>query len=105
MRKIAFFVEGAGEMLFVEKLLTEVAEVKDVVINKRKIRGGGKSGKVAKYFTEVGAVMWRLYSLILANTAAPDIGSGGQLFGEASLRPCNLFTTHGNAESTRQTPG
>lgn len=56
MRKIAFFVEGAGEMLFVEKLLSEVAEIKDVIITKRKIRGGGKSGKVAKFFTEVGAV-------------------------------------------------
>lgn len=56
MRKIAFFVEGAGEMLFVERLLSEVAEIKDVLITKKKIRGGGKSGRVAKYFTEVGAV-------------------------------------------------
>ena len=43
MRRIAFFVEGASEMLFVEKLLIEVASAKNIVVNKTKIRGGGKS--------------------------------------------------------------
>lgn len=56
MRRIAFFVEGAGEMLFVEKLLVEVATAKNIVVSKFKIRGGGKSGVHPKRMTEVGAV-------------------------------------------------
>lgn len=55
MRKLAFFVEGASEMLFVEKLVSEVAEVKDVIIRKTKIRGGGKSGIHPKVFKELDA--------------------------------------------------
>lgn len=55
MRRIAFFVEGASEMLFVEKLLIEVASAKNIVVNKTKIRGGGKSGKHPKRYAEVGA--------------------------------------------------
>lgn len=56
MRRIAFFVEGASEMLFVERLLNEVASAKNIVVNKVKIRGGGKSGKHPKQFREVGAI-------------------------------------------------
>lgn len=56
MKKLVFFVEGTTEMLFVEKLLTEIAEKNDVHITKKRIRGGGKSGKVRKTITEVDAV-------------------------------------------------
>lgn len=56
MRKLAFFVEGAAEMLFVEKLVTEVANSKDIIVTKKKIRGGGRSGVTPKRMTEVGAV-------------------------------------------------
>jgi len=56
MRKLAFFVEGTSEMLFIEKLICEVAEVKDIHITKKRIRGGGKSGKTPKTITEVDAV-------------------------------------------------
>lgn len=53
MRKLAFFVEGAAEMLFVEGLISEVANKNDVIVDKKKIRGGGKSGKHPKRFQEL----------------------------------------------------
>lgn len=56
MRKIAFFVEGASEVLFIEKLITEVAKPNDVYVTKKKIRGGGKSGVTPKRFTEYEGV-------------------------------------------------
>lgn len=56
MKKIVFFVEGTTEMLFVEKLLTEIAEKNEIHITKKRIRGGGKSGRVKKTITEVDAV-------------------------------------------------
>ncbi len=56
MRKIAFFVEGASELLFVERLINEVANIKEVFITKKKIRGGGKSGIHPKRITEYDGV-------------------------------------------------
>jgi hypothetical protein len=56
MRKIAFFVEGNTEMLFVERLIEQIAEVNSVHIAKKRIRGGGKSGKHPLSITEVDAV-------------------------------------------------
>ncbi|MGO4003706.1 hypothetical protein ABVN23_21795 [Pseudomonas fluorescens] len=56
MRKIAFFVEGAAEVLFIEKLISEVANSKEVYIAKKKIRGGGKSGVTPKRYTEYEGV-------------------------------------------------
>lgn len=43
MRRIAFFVEGYTEMLFVAKLISEIADAKKVVIEQKQIRGGSKS--------------------------------------------------------------
>lgn len=40
MRKIAFFVEGFSEMLFIERLITEIAGAHKVVVEQRQIRGG-----------------------------------------------------------------
>jgi hypothetical protein len=56
MRKIAFFVEGAAEVLFIERLISEVANSKEVYITKKKIRGGGKSGLTPKRYTEYEGV-------------------------------------------------
>lgn len=56
MRKIAFFVEGASELLFVERLIYEVANSKEVHVTKKKIRGGGKSGVHPKTYTEYDGV-------------------------------------------------
>lgn len=40
MNKMAVFVEGFTELLFVDKLIQEVANKNSVVIEKRSIRGG-----------------------------------------------------------------
>jgi hypothetical protein len=46
MRKLAVFVEGYTELLFVDRLIFEIAERSQVAIQHRKILGGGsKSGK------------------------------------------------------------
>ena len=42
MKKIAFFVEGLTEQLFIEKLLSEVFDNKKIAIEVKKIRGGTK---------------------------------------------------------------
>jgi hypothetical protein len=40
MHRLAIFVEGYTELVFVDKLLNEVAGSKNIIIEKRKIRGG-----------------------------------------------------------------
>ena len=42
MRKLAVFVEGYTEMLFVERLILEIAGAHNVIIEQREIRGGSK---------------------------------------------------------------
>ena len=54
MRRIAFFVEGRTEMLFIERLIEAVANQDQVLIEKQEVRGGGKNGKVALSYTTVG---------------------------------------------------
>jgi hypothetical protein len=41
MNKLAVFVEGYTEVVFVEKLIEEIAGKANVLIEHRKIRGGG----------------------------------------------------------------
>ena len=41
MNKLAVFVEGYTEIVFVEKLFEEIAGAAQVLIERRKIRGGG----------------------------------------------------------------
>ena len=47
MKKLAFFVEGQTELLFIKKLLTEIAGVKNILIDSKKYIGN--SGKKANY--------------------------------------------------------
>lgn len=42
MKKVAFFVEGATEMIFLEKLLNEILTKNKFTVEKREMRGGGK---------------------------------------------------------------
>lgn len=51
MSKVAFFVEGFTEVLFLDKLLTEICDARNVSIEHREIRGGGQSGKVKRRFS------------------------------------------------------
>lgn len=43
MKRIAFFVEGLSEQLFIEKLMTEILGSKKISLEKRKMQGGSKS--------------------------------------------------------------
>lgn len=42
MRRIAFFVEGFSEMLFIEQLIVTIADANQVVVEQRQIIGGSK---------------------------------------------------------------
>lgn len=53
MRRLAIFVEGYTELLFVKKLVTEVANKNGIAIHLRKIKGGGKSGVTKRQFVEL----------------------------------------------------
>ena len=48
MRRIAFFVEGYSELLFVDKLITEVAGAHNVTIEQRQISGGVRAPRKVK---------------------------------------------------------
>ncbi|MGC1378181.1 MAG: hypothetical protein WA821_18265 [Anaerolineales bacterium] len=48
MNKLAVFVEGYTEVVFVKKLIEEIAGQNNVLIDHSEIRGGGKSGKVKR---------------------------------------------------------
>ena len=55
MRRLAIFVEGYTELLFVDRLICEIAEIKHVAIQHRQIRGGGANSGVPKKFIELQA--------------------------------------------------
>lgn len=48
MNRLAIFVEGYTEVVFVEKLIEEIAGLNRVSIERREIRGGGKSRRTMK---------------------------------------------------------
>lgn len=48
MRRLAIFVEGRTELLFVDRLIREIAESRKIAIQHNKIRGGGRDGKTPK---------------------------------------------------------
>ncbi len=54
MRRIAFFVEGKTERLFVTRLLKEAANEGQLLIDEKTARGGGKTGKPLIY-TQISA--------------------------------------------------
>lgn len=53
MRRLAIFVEGYTELLFVDRLISEIAEKKNLVVQHRKILGGGRDGKVPRRYVEL----------------------------------------------------
>jgi hypothetical protein len=48
MRRLAIFVEGYTELLFTDRIITEIASMNQIAIEHQQIRGGGRSGKSAK---------------------------------------------------------
>lgn len=55
MHKLAIFVEGYTELLFADRLITEIGETHSIAIEHRKISGGGKSGKVPRVMSTIQA--------------------------------------------------
>jgi hypothetical protein len=53
MRRLAIFVEGYTELLFIEKLIREVAELKNTAIHLRQIKGGGHNSGIPKKYIEL----------------------------------------------------
>ena len=53
MRRLAIFVEGYTELLFVDRLIQEIAEKSKIAIQHRKIRGGGKKSGLSKRIVEL----------------------------------------------------
>lgn len=49
MRRLAIFVEGYTELIFIDRLIRELAEMNQIIIHQRQIRGGGKSGCPRRY--------------------------------------------------------
>ena len=49
MRRLAIFVEGYTELLFIDRLIREIAEKNQIAIHQRQIRGGGRSGAPRQY--------------------------------------------------------
>ena len=69
MRRLAIFVEGYTELLFVDRLICEIAEKSHIAIQHRQIRGGGRNSGIAKKFIELQAPVVKpnhsLYFLIV----------------------------------------
>lgn len=53
MRRIAIFVEGYTELVFLDKLIREIAEVHEIAIHHRQIKGGGSKSGYAKRYIEL----------------------------------------------------
>ena len=56
MNKMVVFVEGKTELLFVDKLIQEVANENAVVIEKRRIRGGNKVARTSSLIEAIDTV-------------------------------------------------
>ena len=55
MNKLAVFVEGYTDVVFVEKLVVEIAGEQNVLIERREIRGGGARSGIRRTFAQVSA--------------------------------------------------
>lgn len=55
MRKLAVFVEGYTEVLFMDRLITEIVGANNVRIDQRKIRGGGQKSGVKHAISTISA--------------------------------------------------
>ncbi len=49
MKKLAIFVEGQTEMIFVEKLLTEIGTKKQISIRKEELKGGSTCPAISMF--------------------------------------------------------
>jgi hypothetical protein len=55
VRRLAIFVEGYTELLFINRIISEIAEKNRIAIEQRKIRGGGLRSGVPRTHIEIKA--------------------------------------------------
>lgn len=53
MRRLAVFVEGYTELLFVDRIIKKIAAKNQVAIEHRQIRGGGRNGKATRTYAVI----------------------------------------------------
>lgn len=56
IKKIAIFVEGYTEVQFLDKLIQEICGKNNVIIDAKKIRGGGKSSGIPKTISSINNI-------------------------------------------------
>lgn len=74
MKKLAVFVEGFTEVLFVEKFLIELAGKHNIIVEQRKIRGGTTVPKSVVTLTAMQQVTTQTYFVLIV-----DCGSDAQV--------------------------
>ncbi len=72
MNKMAVFVEGYTEQLFVEKLVVEIAGRKNVHVELRKIRGGKTTRRRMFSVKPVGAVAGQEYYVLIVDCGGDE---------------------------------
>lgn len=65
MRKLAIFVEGHTELLFIDRLLTEIAGANNVLIEQRQIMGGASVPRTTTIIRATKAVTDQKYYVLL----------------------------------------
>ncbi len=72
MNRLAFFVEGYTEIVFVEKLVEEIAGKQNVIIEKRVIRGGSNAPRTVKVIKAAKSSTGQQYYVLLFDCGGDD---------------------------------
>ena len=73
MHKLAVFVEGYTEVLFVERLISEIAGSHNVVVEQRKIRGGKKAKRTISTIKAARNATDEKYYVLLVDCGGEDL--------------------------------
>ena len=73
MNKLAIFVEGYTEIVFVEKLIEEIAGKNKVLIEHRKIRGGSKTRRTMRVIKAAKPHTGQTYYVLLVDCGGDDL--------------------------------
>lgn len=73
MKKIAVFVEGYTELIFIEKLFCEIAGESNVLIEPRKIRGGSTTPRTMRMIRAVKPATDEKYHLLIVDCGGDDL--------------------------------
>ena len=72
MNRLAVFVEGYTEVVFVEKLIEEVAGMKNVLIERRLIRGGSTTRRTMRLITAARQRTGEQYYVLIYDCGGDD---------------------------------